>query len=867
MTHLKYYTDVTRRGSQLQVRGYDENGHKTYDTFKYRPTLYIKSKSENAPWASLHGEPLEPYHCDSMSEANEFVKKYKDIPGYQVHGNLKHVPAFIQTHWPDEIEYNPSDIDVVFFDIETAIDDSGFPDPTVAAQEVLTITIKSSNSDAYIAWGLKPYNHESTEAAHLELEYRQFECEEDMLTDFLKWWNFPENTPDIISGWNSEGFDIPYLINRIVRVLGSKAANALSPWGSISERTTTSSWGNDIVRYNIAGVQQLDYMELFKKFTVLSMGAQESYKLDFIAEAVLGTKKLDYSHIGDGSLRDLYEKDFNVFMSYNIIDVELLVRMDEKLALMDLVFEMAYTGGVNFVDTLGTVGIWDSLICRYLHSKNIAVPPETSHESQAYGGGYVKEVVPGKYNWVMSFDLASLYPNIIIQHNTSTETLVNEACIDELQMDYLLDQRIPKMLKDEKDPEHEILPISTEYSMTANGAAFRRDKQGFLPAILEGLYARRKEIKNEMLECMREQSDLKKANINDPRVAVLEKRIAMLNTKQLATKTLLNSSYGALANKYFRYFDVNIAAGITATGRLIIQTAEKAANTYFQSIFQDEKDRVIAVDTDSNYYDMSDFVKRFNPTEPVEFLDSIGKDKVEPVLAHAFDKLGKLMNVYKPRMLMEREVIADNGIFLAKKRYMLNVIDNEGVRFSEPKIKMMGIEAIKSSTPKVCREEMKTLIRTLLTGTEEDAQEMVEQFRTQFYQLDPEDVGIPRGVTSVRKYSNRDTIFGKGTPINSKAALVYNHTLRQRKLNMTYPPITDGDKLKYLYMKQPNSFGSNVKVFGFPHTVPNEFKAELKQYIDYPLQFQKSFLDPVMMIFKAIGWNPEPVASLDAFFG
>lgn len=576
MTLTGFYTNVDRHMNSIKYRGYDESGKKIYESFRYKPCLYVESKNPQSKWRSLDGKTLEPVRFESMSEAKGFIKQYDGVSGFKIYGNDKWIPAFIQSQFPDKIDYVKRFIDIAYIDIEVDCDDEGsYSEARMASNRVLTITVKSSRRDEYIVWGLKEYDITSCKLRHLKIDYREFVKENDMLQDFIDWWSDPDNTPDVVSGWNTNFFDIPYLVNRCSLCLDEGEVLKLSPWKQIEERNVTVK-GQEQYGYNIMGIQQLDYLELFKKFTLNTYGQQESYKLDHIAEVVLDENKVDYS----GSLKNLYETDYQTYVEYNIVDVELIERFEQKLGLLNLVFTLAYFGGVNYNDTLGTVAIWDSIIFRYLANKFIAVPPNKGSHSKKYAGGYVKDPNPGMYDWTMSFDLNSLYPNIIIQYNMSPETLVRHSVMHGLTPEAILKNGV-------------IDGVESNLAVAANGATFRRDKQGFLPAIIEDLYNRRVTIKKTMLQKQQEYEIEKSDELN--------REISRLDTEQMCIKILMNSCYGALGSPYFRYFDLLIAEGITLSGQLVINYAERAVNEYLNKFLKNtkEKDYVIAMDTDS----------------------------------------------------------------------------------------------------------------------------------------------------------------------------------------------------------------------------------------------------------------------------
>ena len=836
---MRFYTSVNRYGNNLLYRGY-QDGRRIKKKIAFKPTLYVKGKG-NSKFTSLDGVNVDSIEFDSMREAKEFVERYSDVENFNVYGNANYIAQFIAQEFPNEIKFERNKIRVHTIDIEVA-SDQGFPQPHEALHPVISIAIKDSILDTYFVWALGDYDVEKTIMKTSQVRYTKCKDEQDLLKQFIAFWHDEFTCPDAITGWNIRTFDIPYLVNRINRMLGEDDVKKLSPWGLVEERMVTMRKGQ-VQIYDLIGIAQLDYMDLFMKFGY-SFGPQESYRLDHIAYVVLGERKLAY----DGTLHTLYQTDHQKFIDYNIKDVDLVDRMEDKIAMITLTLTMAYKAGVNYSDTMGTVAIWDSLIHRTLMSQNIIVPPNNNSFKRDYDGGYVKEPQCGIHDWVCSFDVNSLYPNIIVQWNMSPETILK----GDIQPSVTVDRCLNGLVND------------TDKSMAATGQFFSKQKQGFMPKIIEEMYDERSAIKKKMLVAKQE-LELADKN-NKAEIYRIERDINHYENQQLAIKILLNSLYGALGNKYFRYFTMEIAEGITLTGQLIIKWGEKYINEYLNKALKSNKDYVIAIDTDSIYANFSNLVNAVVPdattAKKVDFLDKVCKKIETDVFDTAFHQLGTNLNVFKHRIGMKRESIADRGIWTAKKRYILNVWDNEGVRYSKPKLKIMGIEAIKSSTPAPCREAMEKLFKILINGTELETQSFIRDFRNTFDSLPVEEKAFPRGVSSLKQYSDPKIIYKKGTPMNSRAALLYNHLLKQHGLENTYEMIKEGEKIKYIYLDPKNPIREDV--IAFTQVLPAEFG--LHRYIDNDTQFEKSFLDPAKIILNAIGWKAEEEATLEDFF-
>ena len=830
---MKFYTNVQMVGDHFLVRGY-ENGQSFMTREKFYPTLFVPSKKKTK-YKTLTGEYVETVQPGSVRDCREFIKKYDGVEGFKIYGNDRYIYQYISDNYPeDQIKFDISKIKLVTIDIEVA-SENGFPDVESAAEEMLLITIQDYNTKNIITWGVGPFLNKQK-----NVEYRQFSSEHGMLNDFIHYWM--NNTPEIVTGWNNQLYDMPYIARRLERILGEKLMKRLSPWGLVTE-VETFIMGRKHISYDIGGITQLDYLDLYKKFTYTN---QESYRLDHIANVELGQKKLDHSEFD--TFKDFYSKGWQKFVEYNIIDVELVDRLEDKMKLIELALTMAYDAKVNYSDVFYQVRMWDTIIYNYLKNRNIVIPPkERSDKDAKYAGAYVKEPIPGKYDWVVSFDLNSLYPHLIMQYNISPETLLEEKH-PSATVDKILNQELTfEMYKDN--------------AVCANGAMYRKDVRGFLPELMDKMYDERVIFKKRMLKAKQEYE-------KTPTIA-LQKEIARCNNVQMAKKIALNSAYGAIGNQYFRYYKLANAEAITLSGQVSIRWIENCMNKYLNKLLSTEaEDYVIASDTDSIYLNLGPLVDKFlsnksgDKTAVVALLDKICQEKLEPFIESSYQDLASYVNAYDQKMQMKRENIAERGIWTAKKRYILNVWNSEGVQYSEPKLKMMGIEAVKSSTPAPCRQMIKDGLKLMMNATEEDVIDFIDRCRSDFKKLKPEEIAFPRSVSDVVKYRSHSDIYVKGTPIHCRGALLFNHYIKENKLTNKYSLINNGEKIKFLYLKKPNIIQENV--ISFIQDFPTELG--LDKYIDYDLQFEKSFVEPLKAILDAIGWNVEKTVNLDLFF-
>lgn len=876
---MKFFTNVSCQGNYIYYRGID-NGRRVRLKMEYAPTLFVPNAGGVAAgfltspadrqWKDLQGNPVSPMKFNSITDAREFVKNYEDVESFMIYGNSKFEYAFIADQHPEsEIQWALDPIVTAFVDIEVG-SDGGMPDVEMANNPVTAITVKFSNDSKYYVFGCNEY------IPHREdIAWTRCKSEFDLLDKFMALWR--ERSPDIITGWNVKTFDIPYLINRMVGMdgMGEERARWMSPWGRIA-RKEEEFYGKPVTTYRLLGLSTLDYLQLYRKYA--KNANQESFKLDHIAHVELKERKLDYSEYD--SLHTLYRDNFQKFIEYNVHDVQLVERLNAKGRLIDLAILLAYDNKTNYEDCFTQVRMWDCICYNWLRARGVVVPPSKhSSKDKAYEGAYVKAPLIGMFKSIMGLDATSLYPHIQMQYNMSPETLIEpENYTDAMREVLAQGVNVESML-------HKKLDLSNleHCTLTPNGQFFDTRKVGFLPEILQTMFESRVIYKNKQIEAQKERE-----LCTDPgRKAELSALISRYENLQLAKKVGLNSAYGALGSEYFRYFDIRIAEGVTLAGKLSIRWIGNHVNTYLNTLLNTlDVDYVIASDTDSVYLHLEPLVKRVfkgprDTKKVIDFMDQVYKTKLKKVLETSCQELADYTHAFAQKMNMKREALADVGIWTAKKRYVLNVCDSEGVRYKEPKMLIHGLEAIKSSTPSVVRDKIKAALKIILEGTEPALVEFVAKFKEEFKTLPISDIAFPRGCNGMEKYRNKDgkverqfshllgeeetvgnAIYISGTPIHVKGALTFNHWLRKMKLDSQYELIQNGEKVKFVLLKPGNMFDDSV--LAFIRRIPKEF--ELEKQVDYDQQFEKTFHEPLNIVLTAIGWHSETQYNLEGFF-
>jgi DNA polymerase elongation subunit (family B) len=849
---MNYYTNVAAIGNNILYRGVKE-GRRVKLEIAYTPTLFLPSNKQTK-FTSLDGEYLEPMKFENIRDARDFVNRYKEVQNFKIFGNSNYTYAFIADEQKEMVEWKIEDLSIAVIDIEVG-SENGFPDPYLANEPITAICIKYLNGQT-VVFGCGDYDKNlDKENDTTNVTYVKCEDEYNLCKKFLRFWE--ENCPDVISGWNIKFFDIPYLINRFNKILGEDNTKKLSPWNYISSRKAIMN-NQELTAYELVGVSTLDYIELYRWYAPGGK-SQESYRLDAIAQVELGEGKISYDEYDN--LHALYRLNHQKFIEYNIKDVVLIFKLENKLKLIELGLTLAYDTKTNFEDIFAQTRMWDALIYNYLLQKNIIVPPkEEKHKSSAFEGAYVKVPQVGLHNYVASFDLNSLYPHLMMQYNISPETLVEASdYTPEMREVIMRGVTVDKLLEKEVDTSK-----LTNVTLTPNGQFFRTDKQGFLPKMLEEMYVDRSKFKKMMIQAKKDYE----VETDPNKKKELKNKIARYDNLQLAKKVSLNSAYGALGSQYFRFYDLRMALGVTTAGQFSIRWIEKKLNNYLNNLLKTNEDYVIASDTDSIYLRLGPLVNKVysektDVNQIISFMDRVCEYKIQPYIDQSYQELATYVHAYAQKMQMKREALANKGIWTAKKRYILNVYNNEGVAYKEPQMKVMGLEMIKSSTPAAIREKMKQTIKIMINGTQEDLHTFIEDFRQEFKKLPPEDISFPRGVNGLKEYADSVMMYKKGTPIHVKGAILYNHYLKQMNLTKTYALIQEGEKLKFTYLKQPNPFKDTV--ISFPNRLPKEFG--MHDYVDYDMQFEKSFLEPIKVILDCMNWTIEKQNSLESFFG
>ena len=831
---MKFYTACALKGNKVLVRGY-RNGERFTDSTAFKPSMYIRS-DKDSKHLTLNGVKVRRMVFDSLYDCREFIDQYRELEDCPIYGNTDFITQYLMETYPSEVEYDLSQIKIAYIDLECETE-NGFPDLERPNERINLVTIRVGNTNHVIS--LHPVDLPDC-TVYVE------ETEKDLIGrifDILQ-----SEDVDIITGWNIRLFDIPYIIGRAKLFFEEKDISACLPFNMIKERQVKIGERAYTV-YEIPGYTILDYLDLYKKFSGTN---QESYALNFISRVELNEQKLDYSEYG--SLKEFYTKNFQKFAEYNVKDAVLVERLDNKLKLIDLAVSIAYEAKIGFDTVFFATRIWETICGDYLLKNKIVPPLKTKYaKDDQFVGAYVKEVTPGLYKNIVSFDATSLYPSIIMGWNISPDTCIKPD-ISMNADDFLRSNRknIPA-LTEEAD--------SRGGCLACNGSIFTKKFRGFIPTLIENTFNQRQEAKKKMIQLEKEYESTKD-------VALLPK-IAALKIRQSVKKILANSLYGCLGNPAFTYSSPELATAVTVTGQVIIRQAENDMNAFLNALVKSssEKDYVIAVDTDSVYLNLEDLVAKANPSDETDFVNEVCETQIQKKLNEVMESLSETLKCKENKIFFKREAIAAVGMFVAKKRYALLVNDLEGVRFAEPKLKIMGMETVRSSTPLVVRNKLKDCIKIILTKNTDELKKYVQEFKKEFMKLPLVEIASPRKVSGMDKYRDNFMIYKQGTPIATKASLLYNSYLKKLGLDKGYAPIKEDDKIKFVFIKIPNPYGKGGRdaVMAFVSEPPVEF--ELDKYVDREKQFEKTMQEPLDNMLEAISWSISEHPTLESFFG
>lgn len=895
----EFYLAVEQMGSTLYERYINSEGIEQNRTIEYAPTMFQHAKiGDDSPYKDIYGKTCVPKKFNTIKEARDWMKRMKDV-GMEALGMDDFRLAYLSDTYKGEIEYDREQVRIGVLDIEVSAPE--FPDPREAKYPIDAITHYDSIEDKFFVYDLLTGDMPEWDKSLVSLEdisqddihkieYRSFTTEKALLSAYLKDWK--QRTPVIVSGWNSDRFDIAYIITRYLNIFGKNVVRHFSPFGKVSEKTTTDNYGNEQLGYEIAGVAQLDGMALYKKF---SFTPQPSYALGAVAEFETGKSKMEY----EGALNKLKGLDNQTYITYNIIDVIRVLDIDSKRNFLELVLSVAYYAKISFNSVLSPLKTWDAIIFNSLKEDKIVIPENRKHVKTPYEGAYVKEPVISNYLYIISFDLTSLYPSIIRQVNISPETIVGSFDVRPLA-EYIAGTA-PRP--------------SEEYSCSPNGWMFSREKLGVIPVEIKKVFDQRKMWKKRMmagernLELIKHEqehltdahdqmidpnfdfyqdfSDTDKATLKTLSKQMLkavkkicEKKISQANTAQLNRKISINSLYGALGNEHFRYFDIRNASAITLFGQLAIQWIERYVNEYLNKTCKTTDVAYVRYcDTDSIYVCVDNVIEsvggmsRFRDNNHwVDFLDKFAKERMEPAIDKAYRELAVYMNNVEHLMFMDREIISGPPInskglgsfWTAKKRYAACVWDSEGTRFEKPKIKIMGMETQRSSTPTAVKKFLKESVRRILQEGELSLHEQFGAFKEDYKKLDYREIAGVSSANNISKYSDGNGFPIKGTPNHIKGVLFFN---RYTKTLEGVSPIMEGEKVMILPLKDKNPWQSDCISWQSGSKLPSLIEEEILKWVDFTAMFEKHVVAPLTTMTQACKIDYEKRASLNDLFG
>jgi DNA polymerase elongation subunit (family B) len=835
------YYDNSRK--KIFLWSWDKEGNRKKFDFDYEPYLYIETNNPKQEEAkSLFGTSLRKLTFKKESDRNEYVKT-SGIRRFFY--NLRAEQQFLLDLYKDK-EYDWTKLPFKTFIIDIEVySPHEFPEADEAKHPINVVTIYDNISETFNVWGLNPYDKSTLEKSLGEnnatlldpkkIVYTHCKSERELLEKFLSYWR--KDYPDAIIGWNIEGFDIPYIINRIGYILGDEEVKTLSPVNKLYVKLVENAkFGKELNKWFIRGITLLDYMDLYKTF---SRGEQGSYSLNNIAKAEEVGSKLEF----EGELHKLADQNWDHFVNYNIHDVNLVKLLDDKLHYLTIARFLAYKGFAKIEDSLGKIMIVTGAMCKEANKMGKIIPTfPPANVQEDYVGGYVREPQRGLQEAVVSFDANSLYPNTIITLNLSPETKIGKIVYKDEETCEVkftngkLHKFTPKQL-DEFCSKGKI-------ALSSANVLYRQDAKGICPTFIDSLYQERVEIQRQLQEL----------EVQEPTPEIKAKALH-LDQMQHTIKIFLNSAYGTYANRFSPFYDIDMAASITETGQAVIKEAANCVNEYFNQGSDIAKDHIVYGDTDSIYLTIKDCLRKNNI--PLSNADgSISKEAVEQtdiLQKHINDNINEWarnsLHSTDPRFFFKRENICDTGIFLEKKRYILSV-RHDGKR-NKHKFKYVGVEVQRSTYSESIKAMMKEVVTTIFNSKDRlvsDAKyrEVYERFKT----FDIDEIAFRSSIKDYNKYASISEGFkiGAHTPIHVKSAIYFNHLREILNLKSVYPPIVSGTKIKYIYTAR-NKYG--IKCIGFNDKLPKEFDIN----VDIEEMFESLVAPFIERVYNCIGWN------------
>ena len=831
-----------QRNQVVKLFTWDDQGRRIVTECSYNPYLWIENKS-NSGKKSLFNTSVSKREFPNQWERNKYIREsgrtrlFENISCEQQFL----IDTFWQEHQKDSFVQNP--LKILYIDIETYSPDD-FPVPSEAADTINVITVFDSLTHKFTTWGL----HE----IHTPIDnckYIHCDNEIDLLENFLVY--IEKDHPDIITGWNTEFFDIPYIVNRVHNLLGEAFVNRLSPVGNVYKRKVTGQFGKEQEKFYIKGISCIDYLDIYKKF---SIGLRESYKLDAIAEHELGDKKVDY---GNTNLSALADNNWQLFVEYNVQDVNLIVGMEDKLRYLELLRMLAYVGCTTLESAMGTLSTITGAIVMKGRESDVVIPTfvKENNQHQRYEGAYVGEPQRGFQENIISFDANSLYPNTMISLNLSPETKIGS--IVSKDEDTVTVKHVNGDVFTLKHKAFMKFVNDEQIAISKAKILFTQAKKGIVPEIVDRLYQQRVEIKTHLKKYKIQLSRMSPTHAD---YIDIKKKVDRLDIKQFTIKILINTVYGYFGNKYAPCGDSDIARSITLTGQAVIKQSNKILRKYIENLTGDGcPDPIIYNDTDSSYIS----IKSVTDTLDIPFIDSSTGEvaaeiykQAENIETHLNEEITKWsstsLNSKDSRFVFKRECMCDIGIFLQKKRYVLHVLDDEGIPIN--KYKYTGVEVVRSTVPNAIKPYVKKIIETMMSTRDlVDTNAVFLEAYDTFKSLPIEDISFVMGISNYDKYARKCSDYNvcKGIPIHVKAAYYHNLMIDKFGISTSYEKISSGDKVRYFYVKQPNRYG--LAAIGYKYYFPDAFIDIFQP--DTELMFEKVIYSIIERFYHSVGWQ------------